>query len=465
MRHVVAVLALALAGRAPAQTADKVLFDFEDDADVKAWSALVLPDAKEKEPPPRWRRSAEHATRGRHSLEITFAGGRWPTLTTTRVPDDWQAWQTFRADVTVSRPCLVGFTVLQERSSRDPGWDGAVSRWTKTEFLTPGTHTVAAALHPNEWSAIRPKLQNGRELGKVVRFEVFVYSPADGETIYLDNIRLCTDKLPPPPPGPQFKLLGTDREVGALKELRDQLPADWAPLEARTVEQAEADFRRQYEALKKTHPKAVLAVFRDGEGGYDPAHPERVFAGWRDAYWSSQGPDSMTVERAANYGRHATQEVFMRHRSPLFRCDLSSIPQGSEILSARFLLVRAGQPGKEQGPGQRHVWVAEACNRPWEETEVNAYEYARGKFWRAYGGMSWAGDDPDFWPLYLAHGQGRPGCNDFDFTQAVRWWTDGRHANHGFMLHGDSKDWFKARFREAEKVKDRPALLVVYEPR
>jgi hypothetical protein len=155
----------------------------------------------------------------------------------------------------------------------------------------------------------------------------------------------------------------------------------------------------------------------------------------------------------------------MRHRSPLFRADLSSIPKGSAVLAAEFLLVRAGQFGKEQHPNQPNMWVAEACNRPWAETEVNAYRYAKDKFWRAYGGMDWAGADPDFLPVYLAHGPGREGCNAWDFTAAVRFWTDGRHPNHGFMLHGDGKDWFKAYFREAARVADRPALLVAYEPR
>ena len=37
--------------------------------------------------------------------------------------------------------------------------------------------------------------------------------------------------------------------------------------------------------------------------------------------------------------------------------------------------------------------------------------------------------------------------------------------DYGFMLHGDSKDWFRAWFREAKKVKDRPAVLVIYEPK
>ena len=47
----------------------------------------------------------------------------------------------------------------------------------------------------------------------------------------------------------------------------------------------------------------------------------------------------------------------------------------------------------------------------------------------------------------------------------MRFWTDGKHPNHGFMLHGNAEDWFRAHFREAKEVKDRPALLVVYEPK
>jgi hypothetical protein len=231
------------------------------------------------------------------------------------------------------------------------------------------------------------------------------------------------------------------------------------------VETAETAFRARFADLKKTHPKAVLAVFRDGETGHDPANPVKKFEGWKDAYWSSHGPDSATVDRAANRGKVATEEVFMRHRSPLYRVDVSSIPKGANILAAEFLLVRAGQLGKEQHPKQANMWVAEACNRPWDEAEVNAYRYAKDKYWQSYGGTHWSGDDPDFLPVYLAHGPGREGCNTWDFTEAVKFWTDGKHANHGFMLHGDSKDWFRAYFREAEQVKNRPALLVVYEPK
>jgi hypothetical protein len=251
-----------------------------------------------------------------------------------------------------------------------------------------------------------------------------------------------------------------------VRELGQKLKHRWTRPEPRTLDQVEAEFRATYEGLKKEHPGAVLAVFRDGDKGYDPAHPDRVYAGWKDAYWSSHGPDGMTVERSTNLGHEPTHEIFMRHRSPLMRVDLSSIPQGSEILAARLIVIRASEPVKEHNPDKPNMWVVEPCNRPWEEYEVNAYEYARGKFWKAIGGWSYGDDDPDFLPVYLAHGPSRGRVNWWDFRHAVRFWTDGRHANHGFMLHGDAGDWLgRAYTREAREVKDRPAVVVVYVPK
>jgi hypothetical protein len=62
-------------------------------------------------------------------------------------------------------------------------------------------------------------------------------------------------------------------------------------------------------------------------------------------------------------------------------------------------------------------------------------------------------------------GPGQPQVNSWDFAEAVRFWTSGKHANHGFMLHGDSKDYMIAHTREATIIKDRPAVLVIYEPK
>jgi hypothetical protein len=412
---------------------------------------LALPDAKAKEPPAKVELSGDNATHGKQSLKITFAGGRWPTVTTAQVLTDWMPYATFSADVTASRHCVVGFTVLQEKSQRGEGWDASVSRWAKTALLKPGKNTITGSIHDSNNYSINAKL------GPVVRFEIFMYSPHEGEAIYVDNIRLTTAKTVTPPAKTAFRVLGTDLTVSGVQELGKKLRDRWKPPEARTVAEVEAAFTARYLDLKKTHSKAVLAILRDGEKGY---------AGWKDAYWSSHGPDTATVERAENEGRRGSQEVFMRHRSPLMRVDLAGIPRRANILAAELVIVRSGDiPKDHDAEKQPTMWVAEPCNRPWEEYEVNAYEYAKDKFWQAIGGMHY-GDDPDFLPIYLAHGPGSGRhANVWDFTEAVRFWTDGTHANHGFMLHGDSKDYMRAHTREAKDVKDRPAVLVIYEPR
>jgi hypothetical protein len=251
--------------------------------------------------------------------------------------------------------------------------------------------------------------------------------------------------------------------ANAVIELGKKLKDRWTRPEDKTVAQIEKEVKDHYNALKKKHPRAVLALLRDGEKGYDPAHPDKVYAGWKDTHINSHGPDGNYVRRAENSGKAATLEVFMRHRTALMRVDLSSIPNGAEILAARLILVRASS-GKKQNAEQPNMWVVEPCNRPWDEYEVNAFQYARDKFWKEIGGFYW-GMDPDFVPIFLAHGPGQPKVNSWDFTEAVRFWTSGKYSNHGFMLHGDAKDYMIAHTREAPAIQDRPAVLVIYEPR
>ena len=295
-----------------------VLFDFEDPNDLKAWSNLELPGARVKEPPARIELSSENATSGKHSLKITFAGGRWPTITTTHVPADWMPYWTFKADVTASRNCLVGFTVMQEKSQRGGGWDPTVSRWTKTAFLQPGKNTVAALIHDSNNYSINAKL------GPVVRFEIFIYSPHEGESIYVDNIRLSTAKELPPPVITKFSVAGTDLvvsgETSGLRELGQKLKSEWKKPEIKTLKQVEADFRALYEELKKSHAKAVLATFRDGDKGFDPANPDKIYSGWlgnpgRPAHrYSSQraAREGAQPGEAQHVGRGAVQPAMGR---------------------------------------------------------------------------------------------------------------------------------------------------------
>ena len=156
----------------------------------------------------------------------------------------------------------------------------------------------------------------------------------------------------------------------------------------------------------------------------------------------------------------------MRHRGRLMRVDLSSIPAGSAILAAEFVQINPGVK-PDAAVAKSNLWVAEACNRDWDEYEVNAYQYAKEKFWKAIRGYSWTGDDPDFLPLFLACGPSQGHVNVWDFTGAVKYWTGGKHPNCGFFWHSDSSDRWpnSSPTRETAKVNDRPALMVIYVPK
>src|SRR5262249_11387806 len=158
----------------------------------------------------------QHATNGKRSLKLTFAGGAWPTVATKQVPKDWAAYHTFSVDVTADRECVVGFTVMQAKSQRGQGWDAGVSRWGKTAFLKPGKTTITAGLHKDEYS-IHPRF------GDVVSFEIFLYQPHEGESIHVDNIRLSATKLKETKTVTRFPVLGTDLVVESVQELGKKL--------------------------------------------------------------------------------------------------------------------------------------------------------------------------------------------------------------------------------------------------
>jgi hypothetical protein len=440
-------LALILILGAPSlrDDGDRVLFDFDKEEDAAAWSALD----SARDPKAALARSSDKA------LRITFAGGRWPSVATSAVPEDWSPWKTLAAEVTVTRPCLIGFQVVQEKSKRDDGWDGLISRWSRTFFLQPGRNDLRASLEDPSGNGYG---LNPKKYGKATALEIFFYAPHPGESVLVGQLRLLREKTAAPPKAGRFKVLGTDLEVANIQELAKQRRPQWVKPEPRSVDQIEADFKAQVEALKAEHPKVRFASFREGENGY---------VGWRDAHVNSHGPDTNTEARAKNTGRSETEEAFMRHRSTLHRADLSSIPAGSTILAARFIVV-AADTTFEKGRDPRvdaNLWVAEPCNRPWVEDEVNAYEYAKDKFWKAVGGMDY-GADPDFHPVFAAHGPGGAPVSSWDFTEAVKFWIEGKHENHGFMLHGDSFHYMgRVHMKDSKEVRNRPALLVAYDSR
>ena len=465
---IVAVLSLCSSAGAE----DKVLFDFEDYAAVKDWAPLAIEGSKlpgAKEPAAKMELTTEGATSGKRALKVTFDGGVWPTITTTAVPvsENWVVlkFQAFKADVTVSRTCLVGFRVLMENRKRDDG-----HTWAVTLLCKPGRNEISQALG-GWWTGMTGPSADGKNPGdgKITGIDFFMYCPHPGESVLVDNIRITADRLPQDKRTTSFKVLGTDLVVKDVTDLGKKLKDQWkAPVE-KPIDAVEAEFKAKLDALKAAHPKAVLAILRDGEKGFDPAVPDKVFKGWSMRYMNSHGPDSNIVARASNSKGWGAIEVFMRHRSPMMRVDLSSIPAGAEVLAAELVLTRNGpvDPAKS-GCFKPNMFAAEAANRPWVDAEVNAYEYAKDKFWKTVGGMipeSYEGDDPDFLPLFIAHGPSTGVVNTWDFTDAVKLWTSGKQPNCGFFMHGDAVDLVMTFSPEAKEVTQRPTVMVIYEPK
>jgi len=453
-------LALLLLLPAPA----RVLFDFEDADEAGRWSEYALTGVKEKEPPVRIDRDGS-------ALKLTFAGGFWPAVSTERisVPGDWKEFQTLTAEVTTDRRCLIGFRVLQEKSG-DPETikknDGR-AWWDRTAMLEPGKNEIRVVIHENGYG-IRPNF------GAVVRFAIYAYKPEPGLSVTIDNIRLSADWPEPRNIGyfspysqdgfstlkartwaatrelPKFRLAGTETAVRDVIDLGKSRKDAWTPAGETTIESTESALRELHATIRKEHPGAVLRILRDGEEGFD---------GWRDTHISSHGPDGPNEWRTRSHGKLESIEAFMRHRSVLMKVDLSSIPASAKILSARLILTRT----EAKLPTKPHVWIVEPCGRPWVEEEANGYEYAKGKLWKAVNG-TYYGEDPDFLPIFLAQGPGGAPVNVWDFTDAVKYWTEGKHENHGFMLHGDSHDYMRIHSRESRDVRKRPALAVLYVP-
>ncbi len=242
-------LVLFLAGR-PLAAAEKLLFDFKDGAALKAWSQFLPDNLKvpgAKEPPVKIELSGENAASGKRCLKLTFSGGKYPTVATHSPLEDWTVYNSFKADVTASRTCLVAFRVVREDDKEHRGW-------VKLALLHQGRNAVVDV-------APTPRgLDNGRPLKGPTQFEIIVYAPREGEAIFVDNLRVSTevpDTATPPhgehvTPGDKARfypklgkipVLGLGIEVQSAGEFGKQMMEHWVRPADKTVEQVEAEFR------------------------------------------------------------------------------------------------------------------------------------------------------------------------------------------------------------------------------
>jgi hypothetical protein len=459
---------------------DQVLFSFTDEAAAKDWTPMKLPEVEKEQPAAKVEivpapKAKDDAGPAGKCLKITFDGGDWPTVGTTKIPvqGNWKQFQTLKADLTVDRPSVAYFRIYQGKP------DEKQPRWERTMNLLPGRNDVTLLIRHGIGS-----MDPGK--GDATAFVIGTFQPDKGQTLLVSNVRLSTDWPAPKVLGwyspynhdgysaaaardyartgtvPKFKVLGTDLEVESLPDLAKRFKDKWVKPGPRTIEQVEAEFKAEFDRFKKDHPKAVLAILRDGEKGWDPANADKAYEGWKVVYLNCHGPSGPNRGREITPSLGDTVEVFMRHRSVLMRTDLASIPKGTKILAARLVVTRAGAADLKV-PEKPNMWVTEPCNREWDEASANCYFYAKGKHWKGVSGLYY-GEDPDFLPVFLSHGPAGGGAvSVWDFTEALKFWLDGKHANHGFFLHGDSNDYMRMYTPKSKNPKERPAVMVIYE--
>jgi len=124
---------------------DQVLFDFVDEVTVKDWAPVKLPDVEKHQPAPRVEivprpKAKDDAGPAGKSLKITYDGGDWPVVGTTKLPvqGNWKQFQTLKADLTVDRPSVAHFRICQGKADEKP----QQPRWEKTMMLLPGRNEV-----------------------------------------------------------------------------------------------------------------------------------------------------------------------------------------------------------------------------------------------------------------------------------------------------------------------------------
>lgn len=198
-----ALSVVLLSGRT-ALAAEKLLFGFEDEGSVTAWSNINVyalreaeaqaaaaaspatapaykpPASVPPEPPVKIEWTASNVASGRHALRLSFAGGRFPTISAAGPLDDWRPYKPFHADVAAGRTCMVIFRAMAKTSKYGTSYNDGTSRWEFAARLQPGMNrlVVAAPAYADRlWKDIR-------------NVEICLYQPHEGETITVDYLNI-----------------------------------------------------------------------------------------------------------------------------------------------------------------------------------------------------------------------------------------------------------------------------------
>jgi hypothetical protein len=168
------ILALILIGCADKPATDRVLFDFETDADLDRvhWKCHAL-----------FSLSEEHTTHGKRCLRLELYPSHYPGVTPMLKDNDWSRFRSLCFDIYNPQEKEIQVAVrIDDRRS----WPDYPDRYNKSFQLVRGSNRIEIPLNTLVTSGTRRAM----DLKSIHRFLIFMVSPMEKNVVYVDYIRL-----------------------------------------------------------------------------------------------------------------------------------------------------------------------------------------------------------------------------------------------------------------------------------
>jgi len=175
LKALVVFLGIVLtAGCVSERPAERVLFDFETDADLDRmhWQCFTL-----------FSLSEAHATHGERSLKMSLFPSQWPGWSGKLYGNDWRGYGALAFDVYNPQEAPVSVTVRIDDRKDYPDYG---ERFNRRLVLAPGENRVVIGFD----ELVTSEGHRPLDLKRIYRLLLFMASPVEVQELYLDHVRL-----------------------------------------------------------------------------------------------------------------------------------------------------------------------------------------------------------------------------------------------------------------------------------
>ena len=174
--------------------------------------------------------------------------------------------------------------------------------------------------------------------------------------------------------------------------------------------------------------------------------------------------DSSFATRNHGNGYSGVSTNTFQKRRTLVHFDLSGIPPGATVQSARLELFKQSASGLSADP----TVTLHRVIRDWVEGTKSGGGIADGATWNTWDGVNaWTTPGGDFDPTVMASVPITTTAQEWltwDITALASGWVNGRYANQGVLLKGTGDQWTEFTPKEASPsyLDKRPRLILTY---